>query len=84
MIEMSNDSASVAAQVVGVGLEFVQLLDDVEGDNDLVVAEEEDRVGVVQEDVGVDDEGFYVAVIAHARAEVVSSPEPVASRDERL
>ena len=40
-IEMPNDRPRVSAQVVAVGLEFVQLLDDVEGNNDLVIVEHE-------------------------------------------
>ena len=55
-VEVADDRARVAAEVVGAGLELVQLLDDVERDDHLVVREHEQRVGVVQQDVGVDDE----------------------------
>ena len=48
--------AGVAAGVVVVLLEVVQLLDDRERDDDLVLLEQEDRVGVVQQHVRVEDE----------------------------
>ena len=64
-VEVADDRPGVAAEVVGAGLELVEFLDDVERDDHLVVGEQEQRVGVVQQDVGVDDEGLDVAVIGH-------------------
>jgi hypothetical protein len=85
-VEVPDGGAGVAAEVVGVGLELVQLLDDVERDDDLVVLEHEQRVRVVQQHVRVDDEGLGVAVgFAHwvrRGKSAVSSVcgEPVARR----
>ncbi len=61
-IEMADDGSGVAAQVVGVGFEFVQFLDDIEWDDDFVVGEHEEGVGIVKQDVGVENEVLDVAV----------------------
>ena len=66
-IEVADHRPGVAAQVVGAGLELVQLLDHVERDDHLVVREQEDRVGVVQQDVGVEHEGLHAGVASRAR-----------------
>jgi hypothetical protein len=55
-IDLADDLAGIAAGVVVVLLEAIQFFDHREGDHDLVVVEHEDRVGVVQEDVRVQNE----------------------------
>ncbi len=61
-IEMTDDGSGVAAQIVGVGLELIQFLDDIEGDDDLVVGEHEQGVGIVQQNVRVQNEMLDVSV----------------------
>jgi hypothetical protein len=58
---MADDRARVSPEVIGAGLELVELLDDVERDDHLVVGEHEQRVGIVQHDVGVEHEVLDVA-----------------------
>lgn len=64
-VEQPDGRPRVAAEVVGAALELVELLDHVERDDDLVLLEHVQRVGVVQQDVGVDDEVLGVAVVVH-------------------
>jgi hypothetical protein len=45
-------------QVVVGALEAVEFFEDREGDDDIVLFEDEEGVGVVEEDVGVDDEAL--------------------------
>jgi len=69
-VEVSDDGSGVSAEVVVVGLEGVELLDDFEGDDDLVVGEHEQGIGVVEQDVGVEDKVFDVAVGVSHKARV--------------
>ena len=64
VVEVADDGAGIAAKIVGGGLEPVEFLDHIEGDHDLIISQEEDRVGVVQQDIGVDDKvlRFFVHV----------------------
>ena len=61
LVEVARHLAGVAAQRREVALEVVDLLDDVDRDDDVVVAEAEDAAGVVEEDVGVEDEVLFQA-----------------------
>jgi hypothetical protein len=62
---MPNDRPGISAQVVGPALELIELFDNIERDHDLIIGKHEDRIGVVQQDVGVDDEILKMAVVAH-------------------
>jgi hypothetical protein len=64
---VADDGAGVAPEVVAVGLERVEFLDHVEGDDHLVVGEHEQGRRVMQQVVGVEVEVFDVAVVAHGR-----------------
>jgi hypothetical protein len=48
--------ARIAPDVVVSPFELVELFDDGEGDNDLVLLEDEEGVGIVEKDVGVENE----------------------------
>src|SRR5205085_11673966 len=54
-VQRPRHLAGVAAQLGEIALELVDLLDDVDGDDDVVVFELEQRPRVVEEDVGVED-----------------------------
>jgi len=56
LVERADDLARVAARLVVVLLELVQLLDHRERDDDLVLLELEDRLRVVQQHVRVEHE----------------------------
>src|SRR5205814_9549704 len=62
---MPDDRSCVSSQVIGPGFELVELFDHVERDDDLVLLEHEQRVGIVQQNVGVENEMLDVAVVAH-------------------
>ena len=62
-IEVSDRAAGVSAQVVVLALHLVEFFDDGEGNDDVVFLEDEHRVGVVQQDVGVEDEVLDLAVL---------------------
>ena len=64
-VEMSNHRAGITPQVVVGAFEFVQLFDDVERNDHFVVGEQKNGVGIVQKNVGIDDECLDVAVVAH-------------------
>ena len=55
IVEEARDGAGVAAALGPLALELVDLLDREDGDDDVVVLELEDRVRVVEQDVGVED-----------------------------
>jgi len=55
-VEVPDALARVAPDVVVVPLELVEFLDHREGDDDVVLLEDEERVGVVQEHVRVENE----------------------------
>jgi len=57
-VQVGDDHAGVASQVVRRRLELVQFLEPVERDHFLVVPEHEDRAGVVKQNVGVEDESL--------------------------
>jgi hypothetical protein len=54
-VEAAGDGTGVLAAFAGLALELVDLLDDLDGDQDLIVLEVQEGVGVVEEDVGVED-----------------------------
>ena len=54
-VEAPGNGPRVLAALAGLALELVDLLDDLDGDEDVVVLEVEQGVGVVEEDVGVED-----------------------------
>jgi hypothetical protein len=56
MVQEPDDLPRVLADVVRALLELVELLDDLEGQHDLVVAEGRQGRGIVQEDARVEDE----------------------------
>ena len=60
---MPDDRSRVAPQFIAPGFEFVELFDDVERDDHLIVREHEQRIGVVQQDIGVENEMLDVAVV---------------------
>ena len=53
-VEHPRNRARVLAQFGGLALETVNFLDDFDGDQDVVVREAEQGIGVVEEDVGVE------------------------------
>ena len=55
-VELADALAGVAAQVIVLALHRVEFLDDGERDDDVVLLEDKERVGVVQQHVRVDDE----------------------------
>ena len=55
LVEQARDRAGVAAPLRALALELIDLLDHVDRDDDVVVLEPEDGVGVVKQDVGVED-----------------------------
>src|SRR5450432_113832 len=59
-VEQARDLARVAAQLRGLFLEVVDLLDDEDGNDDFVVGELRDGAWVVQQDVGVENEVLHV------------------------
>ena len=60
-VEHPGNGAGVLAQFGGLALEAVDFLDDFDGNQDIVVLEVEQGVGVVEEDVGVEDVILHVA-----------------------
>ena len=60
---MANHGSRISPQVIGAGFEFVEFFDDIEGNDHLVLFEHEQRVGIVQQDVGVENEMLDVAVL---------------------
>ena len=54
-VEHPRHAARVLTQVGGLALEPVNLLDDLDGNQDMIVHEAQKRVGVVQEDVCVEN-----------------------------
>jgi hypothetical protein len=58
-VQHARHAAGVLAQLAGVALEVVDLLHDLDGDEDVVVLEVEQRVRVVEQDVGVEDVVFH-------------------------
>ena len=59
-VEHPRNGARIAAQLGGLALEPVNLLDHLDGDEDVVVRKVEDGVRVVEEDVGVEDVVLHV------------------------
>src|ERR1700724_3689523 len=55
VVEVVRDQPRMPADLILAALLAVDLLDDRERDHDLVVLEGEDRVGIVQQNVGVED-----------------------------
>jgi hypothetical protein len=55
-VEVADALAGVAPEVVVLALHLVELFDHREGDDDVVLFEDEEGVGVVEQDVGVDHE----------------------------
>ncbi len=60
--EFAVDGAGAGTAVVLFVFEAVEFAEDVDGDAEVVVGEAVDAAGVVDEDVGVEDEGFGVLV----------------------
>ncbi len=58
-VEHPRHGARVLAQVGGLALEAVNFLDDFDGNQDVVVHEAQKRVGIVKEDVGVENVIFH-------------------------
>ena len=58
-VEQPRDRPCVLAAVAGFPLEAVDLLDDFDGNEDAVILKAEERVRVVEQDVGVEDVVFY-------------------------
>ena len=58
-VEHPRNGAGVLAEFGGFALEAVNLLDDLDGDQDIVVGEVEERVGVVENNVGVENVIFH-------------------------
>jgi len=58
VVQQAYRLPGVAAPLVAVSLEVVQLLQHPEGEHDLVVPERQDGVRAVADEVGVDDEGL--------------------------
>src|SRR4029079_6363087 len=58
-VQVASHDARVAPQLALVALELVDLLDDVDGNDDVVVVEAEQRPRIVQQDVGVEDEVLF-------------------------
>jgi len=56
---MADHGAGVAAEVIVAGFERVELFDHIEWDDDVVVLEQEDCVGIVEQDVGIEHEVFH-------------------------
>src|SRR5207237_9456383 len=54
-VQIARHLPRVATQLGEVALELVDLLDDVDGDDDVVVFELEESARVVEQDVGVED-----------------------------
>ena len=61
-VEHPRNRARVAAQLGGFALEPVNLLDDLDGHEDIVFLEIDERVGVVEQDVGVENVIFHVEI----------------------
>ena len=60
-VEHPRNRAGVAAQLGGFALEPVNLLDHLDGDEDMIVREIKNGVGIVEEDIGIKN------VVFHAR-----------------
>ncbi len=58
-VEHPRDRARVLAQLGGFALEAVNFLDDLDGNQDIVVLEVEERIGVVEENIGVENVIFH-------------------------
>src|SRR6185369_3202388 len=58
-VQVASHDARVAPQLALVALELVDLLDDVDGNDDVVVVKAEQRPRIVQQDVGVEDEVLF-------------------------
>ncbi len=62
-IDLTDDLAGVASGVIVVFLELVEFFDDGEGEDDFMLTEHEDGAGIVEQDIGVEDEvglaGFF-------------------------
>src|SRR5262249_15730712 len=56
LIQSAGDFARVAAALGQLLLELIDFLEDVNRDDDLVIGEFEDRLRIVQEHVGIEDE----------------------------
>ena len=54
-VEHPRHAARVLAQFGGLALEAVNFLDDFDGNQDVIVLEAQKRIGIVQEDVGVEN-----------------------------
>ena len=52
-VEHPGDGAGILAQFGGLALEAVNFLDDLDGQQDVVVLEVEQGIGVVEQDIGV-------------------------------
>src|SRR5690606_14228805 len=61
-VDQANGLATVGGHGLLAALELIQLLKHGHGNNDLVLFEIKDGVGVVNEDVGVEDVGFMFGV----------------------
>ena len=59
-VEHPRNRARVLAELGGFALEPVNFLDDFDGNQDVVFREAEQRIGVVEEDVGVEDVIFHL------------------------
>src|SRR6185437_2825467 len=58
-VERAGNRAGVGAPLRGFAFEPVNFLDDLDGDQDVVLLKIEDRVGVVKKDVGVQNVIFH-------------------------
>ena len=58
-VEHPRNRARVLAEFGGFALEAVNLLDDFDGDQDIIVREVEEGVGVVKDNIGVEDVIFH-------------------------
>ena len=58
-VEHPRNLPRILAELGGFALEAVNLLDDLDGDQDVVVVKVEERVGVVENNVGVENVIFH-------------------------
>lgn len=58
VIEITRHLASISPDLVDIFFELIEFFDHVDRDNDVVVGEVEDGMGIVKQDVGIKDEVF--------------------------
>jgi len=58
-VQRAGNGAGVLPQLGGLAFEMVHLLNDLDGNENVVVLETEHRIGIVQENVGVDNVIFH-------------------------